>query len=345
MKKITALLVLLLSSITITYAGNTKEDDKQGEITISKKYIPRINGTIRAKYEYQPEISAQRFIVKNARLSASGNVMEKISYKIKVDLLNEGKFRMLDAYIKYNPLKDLYFTLGQMRVPFTIDAHRMPHIQYFCNRSFLAKHAGNVRDVGFRGTYTLPDGAVKFDAGIFCGADIQNQNDWHKGINYSGKITFQPLGKWEIVTCVQKIQPGEVKIHIYDIGTHYTFRNLFLETEYLYKRYKDHAFDDVHALNAIAKYDFHPKKLFDRISIVGRYDYMTDHSNGKNTDSLTGALQLTHYGRERATGGLTFSFRKYVEIRMNYEKYFYGKEAVPLKSEQDKVVIEGVLFF
>ncbi len=35
-----------------------------------------------------------------------------------------------------------------MRVPFTIDAHRSPHLQYFANRSFIAKQVGNVRDVG-----------------------------------------------------------------------------------------------------------------------------------------------------------------------------------------------------
>ena len=31
---------------------------------------------------------------------------------------------------------------------FTIDAHRSPHLQYFANRSFIAKQVGNVRDVG-----------------------------------------------------------------------------------------------------------------------------------------------------------------------------------------------------
>ena len=30
-------------------------------------YIPEIHGTIRAKYEYQPEINASRFEVRNAR--------------------------------------------------------------------------------------------------------------------------------------------------------------------------------------------------------------------------------------------------------------------------------------
>ncbi len=51
-------------------------------------------------------------------------------------------------------MKDLNFTIGQMRVPFTIDAHRSPHQQYFANRSFIAKQVGNVRDVGFTAGYT-----------------------------------------------------------------------------------------------------------------------------------------------------------------------------------------------
>ena len=34
------------------------------------------------------------------------------------------------------------------RVPFTIDAHRSPHVRFFANRSFIGKQVGDVRDVG-----------------------------------------------------------------------------------------------------------------------------------------------------------------------------------------------------
>ena len=72
-----------------------------------------------------------------------------VDYKAEIDLSDEGAIKMLDAYARLHLVqRKLRFTIGQMRVPFTIDAHRSPHQQYFANRSFIAKQAGNVRDVG-----------------------------------------------------------------------------------------------------------------------------------------------------------------------------------------------------
>ena len=63
-------------------------------------------------------------------------------------------------------------TLGQMRVPFTIDAHRSPHQQYFANRSFIAKQVGNVRDVGATGAFSLKEGLpLKLEGGLFNAPD------------------------------------------------------------------------------------------------------------------------------------------------------------------------------
>ena len=70
------------------------------------------------------------------------------SLELKKNRNKEGKIKMLDAYTRITPWKTLQFTIGQERVPFTIDAHRSPHQQYFANRSFIAKQVGNVRDVG-----------------------------------------------------------------------------------------------------------------------------------------------------------------------------------------------------
>ena len=44
-----------------------------------KSFIPEIHGTIRAKYEYQPEIDKGRFEIRNARLSVEGKIIP-VSY-------------------------------------------------------------------------------------------------------------------------------------------------------------------------------------------------------------------------------------------------------------------------
>ena len=106
---------------------------------------PHIHGTLRSKYEYQTSEGEGRFEVRNARVSVDGKVTPFISYKAEIDLCDEGSIKMLDAYTRLKPIQPLAFTIGQMRVPFTIDAHRSPHQQYFANRSFIAKQVGNVR--------------------------------------------------------------------------------------------------------------------------------------------------------------------------------------------------------
>ena len=129
--------MLLLATMAF---GQAKEDAGDGKMLDKqtmefKDYLPEIHGTIRGKYEYQTETSESRFEVRNARFSVSGNVHPIVAYKAEIDLSDEGSIKMLDAYARVFPVKDLNFTIGQMRVPFTIDAHRSPHQQYFANRS------------------------------------------------------------------------------------------------------------------------------------------------------------------------------------------------------------------
>ena len=72
---------------------------------------------------------------------------------------------------------------------------------------------------------------------------------------------------------------------------------------------------------------------------------MTDHSHGTLDDE--GKMKLTDYKRSRISGGVTLSLAKpfVSDIRINYEKYFYGKNALPKVSERDKIVFEVMTRF
>ncbi|MDE5881087.1 MAG: hypothetical protein K2H60_05100 [Muribaculaceae bacterium] len=73
---------------------------------ISNDYSPKIHGTIRAKYEYEPPIDKGRFEIRNARLSVEGKVIPIVRYKAEIDLSDEGKIKMLDVFAAYRlPLK------------------------------------------------------------------------------------------------------------------------------------------------------------------------------------------------------------------------------------------------
>lgn len=176
-----------LASIVILAAIGTVSAFAQDEKKVDR--TPHIHGTVRGKYEYQPEDKKGRFEVRTARLSIDGKVTNWVSYKAEIDLADEGKIKMLDAYTRLSPFSKFDFTIGQMRVPFTIDAHRSPHQQYFANRSFIAKQVGNVRDVGATVGYTFNVGfPIRLEAGIFNGSGLTNQKDfWTNNINYSAK--------------------------------------------------------------------------------------------------------------------------------------------------------------
>ena len=125
MKKTILLLAAVLmaaSTLSAQSAGNDEDGKKiDKEKLETKDYLPKVNGTIRAKYEYQTGMGAGRFEVRNARVSLTGNILPIVAYKAEIDLSDEGQIKMLDAYARIFPAKGLTVTAGQMRVPFTID--------------------------------------------------------------------------------------------------------------------------------------------------------------------------------------------------------------------------------
>ena len=325
-------------------------NDNKGDMPVTVN----VHGTIRTKYEYQTEEGEGRFEVRTASIALTGSVAHSVDYKAAIDLSDEGNIKMLDAYAKIKPARALDFTIGQMRVPFTIDAHRSPHQQYFANRSFIAKQVGNVRDVGATLGYNLNVGfPIVLQAGLFNGSGLTNQkNFWTKSVNYSAKAQlFIPRG-FNLTLSVQKIRPDDVSVMMYDAGAYYHAHGWHVEAEYLLKHYGNGAFDNVHAVDAFVNYDIPLRKgFFSKVSPLVRYDYMSDHSDGiRYLDGVAneqGKLQVNDAQRSRLTGGVTLSMAKpfVADIRLNYEKYFYPEGAVAKVSERDKAVVEFMIRF
>lgn len=324
--------------------AQTEADSTQKE----KRF--EVHGTLRAKYEYEPEINKNRFQVRNARVSIEGKVIKAIGYKAEIDLSDQGQMRMLDAYVKVTPVSHLDFQIGQMRVPFSIDAHRSPHVQYFANRSFIAKQVGDVRDVGAMLAYHIKPARLKLSAGIFNGAGITSQKEWHKTVNYSAKAEWNFVPRFNLVVSSQTIKPEQTRIWLHDAGLNYDDGRWHAEAEYLYKHYADNAFDDVHAFNVFGTYTLPLRRLLQGIQFLVRYDYMSDHSDGTTYQTEAGQshrLELSDYERGRLTGGITLIPQKIsnTAIRLNYEKYFYRHDSHPDPSERDKAVVEFMVHF
>lgn len=330
---------------TIATIETTAAPDAPPPAKSDSGFTVRVNGTVRAKFEYQPGIGKERFEVRNARFGLTGNVTPVMAYKAEIDLSDEGRIKMLDAYVRLRLLRNrnLRFTIGQMRVPFTIDAHRSPHEQYFANRSFIAKQVANVRDAGASLSWRFGTAVpVTLEGGIFNGSGLTDQKDfWTNRFNGSVKAQVVFAGRVLLSLSYQKTHPDIAKIAMYDAGISYADGRWHLEAEYLRKTYARGAFDDVDAVNAFICRDFPLRSgTFRKLSLLARYDYMSDHSDG--VADAQGQLVTNDPERHRLTGGLTFSLGLpfHADIRLNYEAYFYRRGAVAAYSEQDKAVVE-----
>lgn len=347
MRKIESGFILVLFIAIIFPMSSFALEDK-GDVAIRDSvftYKPKIGGLIRGKFEYEPEIGSYRFQVRNARVSLKGWVAPVVDYKAEIDLCDEGVIKVLDVYGRVHIKDVIELTLGQMRVPFSVDASRSPAMLFFANRSFIAKQVGNVRDVGFKAGY-LPKGLpLLIEAGIFNGSGLTNQKVWHKELSFSGKVNYKYKGfKFEVGG--QSIIPDSVRMNIFDTSISWSDSHFDIEGEYMYKHYARNSFPDVHGYNFMFNYTHPIKKIFNSITYGLRFDGITDHSNGIREED-TKQLIISDYARKRLTGGITLSFvrRFQADIRLNYEKYFYADNAVIKDADRDKLVVELMVCF
>ncbi len=334
-------------------------------------YIPKIHGVFRTRLDWQYGVPGQTavagegvgayFGVRNARVSVEGNVLPILGYKAQIDLCDRGEVKMLDAYIRLMPIRGLNISVGQFRIPFSIDAHRGPNNYYFANRSFLGKQVANQRDVGFSLGYTFPIRVpLSIEAGIFNGKGLYDQKDaWTKDFCYSGKLSVGIIDGMKVVLSAKTIKPRAVRINAYDAALAYEIWRFHIEGEYLYKQYENKVFPDAQTANAFVVYNQPLPKVFDCMSFMARYDYVTNHWDGK-----TDEVEITDAERHRLTVGTTLSLRPFkkengkvggvfrdaakdfrCDLRINYEKYFYAEPGTAKPGEQDKLVAELMLYF
>lgn len=326
--------------------------------------LVNLHGVLRGKYEYQPELNGGRFEVRNARMSISGKLSMRSEYKLEVDLCDESAIKMKDAWVRLLPWRSLRVSIGQQRMPFTIDAHRNPANQFFANRSFIAKQVGDMRDVGLQVGYTFQASSGRtvalVDAGIFNGSNLDNQKTaWNKNVNYSARLQWFPIQGLAIVPSIQHttIADRQARYTSLDMGMYYEAYGWHIEGEYLHKQYAHDAFSDCDAVNAMLRYRMAIKgeqSFFHHIDYLARYDYMGDHSDGKKGFALlddgtpSSRLQISDYARHRMTLGMTFGIRNpYLptELHLNYERYWYPNGGIAKESEQDKLVAELMIKF
>lgn len=336
--------ILTLLAASTAFAAETDSVKPTKQVS----YIPQIHGTLRPRAEYSTDDNSYRFQLRNARLSLGGFAgTEVVEYYAQVDICDRGVMKFLDGWIRLHASDRLQFQAGQFRMPFGQDMFRAPHTYIFANRSFMGKTMFNRRAVGAMVNYTVPRTKLKLQAGIFNPGTIGNHAVWNKTIAFASKATL-PIGNVTAVAGFSSVSPDSTRINAADAALTYKIGGWTFEGEYLYMHYANRSIHNSHGYNFWTDYRMPVKAgIFNRLSFQGRFDGMTNFSDGYfNNDPQ---LSVTAPRRNRLTVGCTLSYIRsanlFLDIRADYEKYFYSKGYTPTPENSDKIVLEMVLRF
>lgn len=307
----------------------------QDSSAVISYYLPDIDAVLKVKTEYDLDNSLVRFEVRNARFGLKGKINEFMSYKIELDLSDEGKMKMLDAYVRLTPLKNLDIYMGQRKIPFSTDYMRNPAENIFANRSFLAKYINDgMRDIGFYLDYKFGN-SVPVD--ILLGAvngTGNNNPQWIERPNLVSRVVF---GRETGFRATGNLYYGEAEnkdnLALYGGELRYNNGNFLIESEYISRNWTDSIpiHDDglyVHSYYNVILTD----KIVKIITPTVRWDYMGDLLCSGRIDA------------SRMTLGVNIGFEPkqfYSEIRLNYENYF--KSSIPIHT--DKLTLEFIARF
>lgn len=302
-------------------------------------YVPEIHGAFRARWEMETTSGQQRFQVRNARLTIGGKIHPSISYFMQTDLCDKGVMKILDAYGRFDIVKGLYFQAGQFRMPFGVEPFRAPANYIFANRSFMGNQVMNYRAVGAKVGYAIPKTPMTLEFGAFNPYSIGTHDVWSKTVAYAGKATVKLPEGFTISASYGSIKPKTLRANLIDGALSWENRNVLVAAEYMFENYCGGGYKSTNTYCAYV--DWHKginAGCFNRWSIQGRFDGMTDHIN-----MSTMAMEPK---RNRATIGstLTFSYKAvHADVRLNYEKYFSYKNADGYSP--DRLLAEMVIRF
>lgn len=231
------------------------------------------------------------FDIRRARLDVKGNISPYWGYRVQFDL--PGTPKLIDAYVDLK-LNDYFnFTIGQAKIPFSMEnlasstqlllIDRSQVVEALAARGRDVNGNQNGRDIGIQlgGTLVkLKDRpVVDYRLGLFNGSGI-NTVDNNENKDYAARLILHPLagldisGAWydgsrlvpEVRTGTVVTTPAAtVNRDRYGIDLSYDLKNFSLRSEYI------HGSDDQverEGYYVMGGYSFFQKKL----QLVGKYD-------------------------------------------------------------------------
>ncbi|MEN6324416.1 MAG: hypothetical protein ABFD09_13155 [Proteiniphilum sp.] len=200
----------------------------------------KVDGTLKTKFERISDTNMSRFTVRNSRIGVRGNINDYSSYRVQVELCNDGKFSVLDVSGTLNPTERLSLTLGQTTIPLFNDQIITPSKMIFSNLTFLGKYFLNARDLGAKGKYAFNAGRVpvSIEAGLFNGNVINNPM-WKNSLAYGGRLELGSMKGFRFTTKAYDY-PNNDSTHFvfYGADLRYEAEYWKVETEIMQKKSK-----------------------------------------------------------------------------------------------------------
>ena len=322
-----AVILLMMMCLCVPTFAQTNSDSSAISIPTIVK-TSRFDGVIKTKVETSTEAGVTRFNVRNSRLGVRGDIGEYLSYRVQVELSNEGVFSPLDLYGTLKFTKNFSFLFGQQHIPFDNNYIITPAEMMFANRAFIGKFfTPGTRDIGAVAQYRFRIGSFPMEgqAGMFNGGRI-NDPQWTDKPSYAFRLIAGKMDGFRTTAKIYRYyrealgSSSELDLFFWGGDIHYANSRLRVEAEVM-KRHSYTTGLDLLGTYVQGAYTFGlpNAKMFHCLTPAARWDAMGYDvaNNGFDVKRFTIGINL----------GLTFIPYDSV-LRFDYEQYFVRKELI-----------------
>lgn len=322
MKRFTRFILLAVALLTCSVAMAQDEEVSERELEarvlkLEEKlsWMPSISGSVQLRYQFETLGGDKGFDVRRARLDIKGNIAPKLGYRLQLEFASSPK--IIDAFVRYTPVKEFGIQLGQAKFPFTLENPISPlkletidnamGVSYMAGMSDLAGIKANGRDIGLSIFGDLFKGVINYQVGIYNGAGT-NKSDDNKHKDFAGRLNINPFKHMTLSGSVYLGKTGAqdemADRNRYAVGARFDNKSLVIRSEYIWGYTGAQKSEGVYA---IAGY-----WVTKKVMPVVRFDYFCKNANATDL-AVKHSSEQTNY-----LVGVDYWPLKNLRLQLNY---------------------------
>lgn len=346
MREILSIIPILLLTLSV-YSQEQKKDtinsndairvNLEMPIDISPnedfKYKPVVYGVVKAQLFFNLDANKFKFNVANARIGVFGSLSKFITYRVEGDFCASGNVELAAATITYSPINHFSITVGQFKMPISLDYSTAIYDMPFIAPSYqVSRFALGFLNRGINLNYAIKEGVkVPFSVDLMMcnGLNTLSFKDWEFTPTFATKLAMSPFSKFWIGvsglvgSSKQVIDNRMLGCNLYNTEASYFGDKYIIHTEFGQRFTNDTTFlkrESSFVFQGGYRFNLNKSKSISFISPRLRFDFiLEDLLNKRNDPDLYNNVY-------RVTGGVALRFRtKFItEVKLNYDKYFYS---------------------